>query len=36
MPEDGNIDFENYRYQIQVYAGLYGQRNGVLPFRAVL
>ncbi|WP_343213814.1 PD-(D/E)XK nuclease family protein [Halobaculum marinum] len=36
LPDKGNIDLENYRYQMQVYAGLYEQKNGVLPSRAVL
>lgn len=36
LPADGNIDLKNYRYQMQVYAGLYEQKNGVLPSRAVL
>ena len=36
VPDGGSIDLENYRYQMQVYAGMYENKNGVLPERAVL
>lgn len=36
VPDGGSVDLENYRYQMQVYARMYENKNGVLPERAVL
>lgn len=36
IPDEGSHDMENYRFQMQVYAGLFELKNGELPARAVL
>ncbi|MFB6200183.1 MAG: UvrD-helicase domain-containing protein, partial [Candidatus Nanohaloarchaea archaeon] len=36
IPEDHKADLDNYIYQMRVYAGLFKQKNGKLPSRAVL
>lgn len=36
VPEEGSHDMQNYRFQMQVYAGLFELKNGELPARAVL
>lgn len=36
VPSDESHDLQNYRFQMQVYAGLFELKNGKLPSRAVL
>jgi len=36
VPSEGSHDLQNYRFQMQVYAGLFELKNGKLPSRAVL
>lgn len=36
VPDDDDADMRNYRYQMQVYAGLFKKKNGDFPSRAVL
>jgi len=36
IPDEGSHDMQNYRFQMQVYAGLFELKNGELPARAVL
>lgn len=36
VPDKNDTDMKNYRYQMQVYAGLFELKNGTLPSKAVL
>jgi len=36
VPDDDDADMRNYRYQMQVYAGLFKKKNGEYPSKAVL